>query len=407
MDLRGDCLNNCSVSMNKSIPENGKMEMKSKSSKSEDSFKDMIKNVSGKKSSDKNDQVTKKEKSTGAKTSGSEKEDTKTTKDDKGDINDLVSLIMNSGGVFDSVQLAKMVGLSAEGQTDSNSLTNEQGGVVQTSLTEAATQDGTNLDALQNVSTIQEAPKMQLAEKAPVVYAAQTVGEDEKDDTSSVLLKQNVTTNFVENTPNETKDLKQNSFMNDQSSEGTLSQQNESVDTSAITTSDLPTLASGNASDDVVMIKVGDPTLDSSWKQVAEEIGNMVVEKVNNEVQKVNIKLTPKELGEIDVEFLIDKGKISVTLSCSHEDTKALLATNLDSLSKVVQTSLMQDVNVNLSHYDKAEGQNTGSENFDGSGNHGQYQGDSNDKKREQEQPNLDFAQRLRLGIENIEVAEV
>ncbi|WP_304508365.1 flagellar hook-length control protein FliK [Anaerotignum sp.] len=400
-------MNNCSVSINKSIPETGKVEMKSKSSKSEDSFKDMIKNVSNQKTTDRRSQVTKKEQGTGKETGSSVQEDTKETKDDKANLNELASLVINSGGAFDPVQLAKAVGLSAAGQNDGNVLANEQGGVGQAGLIESAVQNGTGLESMQTVSIAQGLAKMQLAEKAPVVYASQTVLEDESKDTASALLKQNVATNLVENTSNSTADLKQNMFMNDENNGGTFSQGNEGVDTGAITAPDLPPLPSDSTADNVIMIKVGDPSLESSWKQVAEEIGNMVVEKINNEVQKVNIKLTPKELGEIDVEFLINKGKISVTLNCSDEATKALLATNLDSLSKVVQTSLMQDVNVNLNYYNKTDGQNTGSENFDGSGNHGQYQGDSNEKRREQDQPNLDFAQRLRLGIDNIEVAEV
>lgn len=82
-------------------------------------------------------------------------------------------------------------------------------------------------------------------------------------------------------------------------------------------------------------------SLDSSWKQVAEEIGNMIVEKIDNEIQKVSIKLNPKDLGEINVEFSFDNGKISVALNCSNESTKTLLSANLDSLSKVVQSSLI------------------------------------------------------------------
>lgn len=407
MILRGDCLNSCSVSINKSIPETGKVEMKSKSSKSEDSFKDMVKKVSDQKTSDKSSEVSnKKEQGTGKETRSSMREESKEPKDDKMNLNELASLV-NSRGVFDPVQLAKTVGLSAAGQSDSNALANVQDGVAQAALIESTVQDGTGMVLTQTSSLAQEMPKMQLAEKPLVVYGLQTVAEGESKDTASVLMKQNVATNLVGNTSNEATDLKQNMFMNDQNNGSTFLQENEGLDTGVITAPDLQPLPSDSTADDVVMIKVGDPSLDSSWKQVAEEIGNMVVEKINNEVQKVNIKLTPKELGEIDVEFLINKGKISVTLHCSDDGTKALLATNLDSLSKVVQTSLMQDVNVNLNYYDKAEGQNTGSENFDGSGNHGQYQGDSNEKRREQEQPNLDFAQRLRLGIDNIEVAEV
>ncbi|MDD4843549.1 MAG: flagellar hook-length control protein FliK [Anaerotignum sp.] len=399
-------MNTGSVSMNKTIPESGKIEVKSKSSKSEDSFKDMIKSASSKTSSDESNGVAKEPKDFKGTNAGGETEDAETSKDEDVSVSDLASLLVNASGVFDPAQLTKIVNLAAEVQADASALVNEQSSTTQTAIVDSAMQTAANLSGLQTASVINEMPKIQMIERAPLLYAGQSVAEEEGNGTDTVLLSPNSVANLVENASNGAAGLKQDGFLNEQNSQGTLSQENEGVDSTAITT-DVQLLASDDVADDVITIKVGEPSLISSWKQVAEEIGNMVVEKINNEVQKVNIKLTPKELGEINVEFLIDNGKISVSLSCSDEGTKALLATNLDSLSKVVQSSLMQDVNVNLNNYDKAQEHNAGSENFDGSGNNGQNQEDSNHKRKEQDQPNLDFAQKLRLGIESLEGAEV
>jgi flagellar hook-length control protein FliK len=407
MNLRGDCLNTGSVSMNKTIPESGKIEMKSKSSKSEDSFKDMIKSASSKTSSDESSGAAKEPKDLKRANASGEGEDAETSKDDDDvSVSDLASLLVNASGVFDPAQFAKIVNLAAEMQADASPLVNDQSGTTQTAIVDSATQTTANLAGLQTASIISEMPKMQMIERSPILNTGQSVTEEESNDSSTVLLTPNPVANLAENASNGSAGLKQDGFLNEQNSESALPQENEGVDSSAIMTSDVQLLASDSADDNVITIKVGEPSLISSWKQVAEEIGNMVVEKINNEVQKVNIKLTPKELGEINVEFLIDNGKISVSLSCSDEGTKALLATNLDSLSKVVQSSLMQEVNVNLNNYDKAQEHNAGSENFDGSSNNGQNQEDSN-KRKEQEQPNLDFAQKLRLGIESLEGAEV
>ncbi len=407
MNLRGDCLNTGSVSMNKTIPESGKIEVKAKSSKSEDSFKDMIKSASSKTSSDESSGVAKEPKNFKRANAGGEREEAQTSKDDDVSVSDLASLLANASGVFDPTQLAKIVNLAAEVQADASALANEQSNTTQTAIVDSATQTAANLAGLQTASVINEMPKSQMIERAPFLYAGQSVTEEEGNGTDTVLLSPNPVTDLAENASNGAAGLKQEGFLNDQNSQGALSRENEGVDSTAVMATDVQVLPSEDAADDVIAIKVGEPSLISSWKQVAEEIGNMVVEKVNNEVQKVNIKLTPKELGEINVEFLIDNGKISVSLSCSDEGTKALLATNLDSLSKVVQASLMQEVNVNLNNYDKAQEHNAGSENFDGSGNNGQNQEDSNHKRKEQEQPNLDFAQKLRLGIESLEGVEV
>ena len=404
MNLRGDCLNTGSVPMNKSIPETGKIGTKTKSNKSADSFKDMIKNVSSKTSSDQSGQAIKEGKNLKRANPKGARGNAEAERDHGVSTKDLETLIVNASVGFDPAQLTKIVNLFPEGQGDISALVTEESGATQAAT--LAMQGETNFTGVQMGSALDEMARVKVPEGASFVYAGQAVTEDENNGTSPSFLKQDTAASVIENALPEETGVKQNVSLKEQNSGAAFFQENEGADSSVIAGNELQLLSSDNGSDNVITIKVGEPSLISSWKQVSDEIGNMIVEKINNEVQKINIKLTPKELGEIDVEFLIDHGKISVSLQCSNEGTKALLATNLDSLSKVVQSSLMQDVNVNLNNYDKAQEQSAGSENFDGSGNNGQYQEDSNHKRKEQEQPNLDFAQKLRLGIESVEGGE-
>ena len=402
-------MNTCSVSFNKSIPESSAIESKSKGNKSEDSFKDMIKNVSSNKPPDTSNQATKEEKDLeGTNLTGAQDEDVAEKKEDNASISDLASLVGKSPNILDSVQLTKVVNLSAgnlstEGQVEAGLSVNEQSNSNQATVLEiGATKQ--NVEVVQTIPVAKSAAQMQMGEKPSLANAAQGVTDGQNNVNPATMLKQVLADSMVNQQTGDM--LKQDASSGEQNKSGIIPQQTDGMESSAVTTSELKLLHPEGTADNMITIKVGEPSLNSSWKQAAEEIGNMIVEKINHEVQKVNITLNPKDLGEIDVEFFINKGKISVALNCSNEATKTLLATNIDSLSKVVQSSLMQDVSVSLNH-DKTDGQNTNSENFDGSGNNGHHQEDSQNKKKEQEQPNLDFVQRLRLGIDSIEGAEV
>lgn len=160
------------------------------------------------------------------------------------------------------------------------------------------------------------------------------------------------------------------------------------------------------AGDNVVRIKVAEPANIQTFQPVAEEIGEVVVNKISDEVQQVKVLLNPAELGEIEVEFHMEQGKVSVTLSCSNEATKNLLNNNMDSLVKVIQGGLMQETTVNVNN-DRGSAQQDQSENYDGRGNNGGNQNPSQEHKREEEQPKMDFIHRLRLNIEDLEGVEV
>ncbi|WP_312047358.1 flagellar hook-length control protein FliK [Anaerotignum sp.] len=406
-------MNTTSVSVNLNISENSKMVVQPKSGKSEDSFKDMIKNVTSRKSpetrsqasdtkkdlKDASNEGTQRQKETNKdKDVTDDKGATKNDKDDGNNVNQLAAYIASSTAILDPIQLAKLVRVPAQEEAPVDTQATAQGD-MQKGIQEV------NMEGLQTIPDAMGIEGKQTRGIVPLEYAAQPVSENATHDDGTIpLLKQDVTMKAVVDNPHEAVEIKQGAFPKEQNKEGAFSEETGNMENSSIIT-DLKPLRPEGADDSVVMIKVGDPSLDNSWKQVAEEIGNMVVEKVNNEIQKVSIKLNPKDLGEIAVEFAMKNGKISVSLNCSNESTRALLSSNLDSLSKVVQSSLMQEANVNIS-YEKAEGQNANRENFDGRGQ-GQYQGDSNSRNKEQEQSDLDFAQKLRIGIENIETMEV
>lgn len=390
-------MNTTSVSANMSISENSKIEVRSKGGKSEDSFKDMIKDVSSRKTSENNNQAGDTKNDLKDTSKGVTQEDQESTQDAGSAISDLAAYIASSSGFLEPIQLVKVVRPEVNEQILTGISVDEQPNKMQTPIQQIK-------GDMQPIPVDVGIAEKQTKGTASLEFAAEPLTESVSVEKPQSLLKQDVAMDSIVDNPQEALEIKQGAIPKEQNTEGAFSEENQNGESNPVVVADLKPLQSSEGTDDtVVTIKVGDTSLDSSWKQVAEEIGNMIVEKVNNEIQKVSIKLNPKDLGEINVEFSVDKGKISVSLNCSNESTKALLSSNLDSLSKVVQSSLMQETNVSITH-DKGAAQDTSHENFDGKGQ-GQYQGDSN-KKKDQERADLDFAQKLRIGIENIDSME-
>lgn len=152
--------------------------------------------------------------------------------------------------------------------------------------------------------------------------------------------------------------------------------------------------------EDVVNIKVAEPTVTKSWEAAAEDIGKAVVESVKgNKIEKLNISLNPKELGEIKVEFVIDNDKVTVSLICSNEKTKHLLSENTETLSKIVQSNLQQETTVSVFSSEKSSYHESNNQSFDGHGNGGGYKENSNQNNRDNGDSNNDFIQKLRLEL--------
>ncbi len=145
-----------------------------------------------------------------------------------------------------------------------------------------------------------------------------------------------------------------------------------------------------------VIIKVADVSSSESLELAAKEIGEAIVENAKDgKIQKLNITMNPKELGSIKVEFVVKDDKVLVSLVCSNEQTKNLLESNLNGLAKVINSNLNQETIVNI-YSNKAEQEN---QNYDGRGNNHGGQRESNQKEKEDDKTDLDFLQRLRLGI--------
>ncbi|MGE4213249.1 MAG: flagellar hook-length control protein FliK [Anaerotignaceae bacterium] len=153
---------------------------------------------------------------------------------------------------------------------------------------------------------------------------------------------------------------------------------------------------------DVIVIKVADPVTPSTGEELAEKLGNEIIVKLDSGANEFQAVLNPKGLGEIAVKLSVESGKVVVSMTCSNEATKALLENNVSSLVKIVEGNMGQETVVNV--YNEKD---SSQENFDGQGNKGQYQGNSQHNQDNNDETETDFIQKLRLGILGMETEEV
>ena len=157
----------------------------------------------------------------------------------------------------------------------------------------------------------------------------------------------------------------------------------------------------------MITIKVADPTDNKSWIPAIKELGDIVSNNIKNDkIQQFKISLNPKDLGKIDVDFIIKDNKISVSFSCSNESTRKIISENSGMLSKLIESNLGKDTTVNV-YSDKTLSQQNSRENFDGRGNNRYYRDESKKDENQDDHEDSDFIQKLRLGILQIENMEV
>lgn len=149
---------------------------------------------------------------------------------------------------------------------------------------------------------------------------------------------------------------------------------------------------------DVIVIKVADPVTPATGEELAQKLGNEIIVKLGSDSNEFQAVLNPKGLGEIAVKLSVESGKVVVSMTCSNEATKTLLENNVSSLVKIVEGNMGQETVVNV-YTEKDSSQ----ENFDGQGNKGQYQGNSQQNKNSDDETETDFIQKLRLGIVGME----
>lgn len=148
-----------------------------------------------------------------------------------------------------------------------------------------------------------------------------------------------------------------------------------------------------------IQIKVGDgEPLNAQSKQFPNQLAERIVHQAKEGKQQFDIKLTPRELGEINIKIVFENGRAEVLLSCSNKNTMNLLTQNAQTIGSVIQNHTGSQTTVVVE-----EGNQAQQDTYDGSQHNGRQDAEQEQKNRHTRQQSQDFIQQLRLGLVDLQ----
>lgn len=153
-----------------------------------------------------------------------------------------------------------------------------------------------------------------------------------------------------------------------------------------------------------IPVKVGEaPAAEKTEEPVEVQVGNQLTEAISKGETKVEIQLTPENLGKIRVEMtLSEDGGLLIQLHAENSRTQGLLEKNLSGLEALLSRNSEQEVQVEVPRQQESQQQQN---LFDQE----QKQQHQRQQQQRQEQPrnSEDFLQQLRLGLIPIDGEEI
>lgn len=145
-------------------------------------------------------------------------------------------------------------------------------------------------------------------------------------------------------------------------------------------------------------VKVGEryETVDTQAPNMDEQVAAAVRQAVQVGSQRIEIRLTPENLGELVIEMTRDAGgALQVVLHASTSRAAGLLTEHLTGLHAALQAQNAQTVHVEVQRSQESQQQNL-HQQTDPNGHHQQHR---QQERRQEQTGGEDFLQKLRLGL--------
>lgn len=146
-------------------------------------------------------------------------------------------------------------------------------------------------------------------------------------------------------------------------------------------------------------VKVGESyeSVDTQAPDMDEQLAKTIQQAVQTGGERVEIRLTPENLGALTIEMTRDAGgALQVVLHASNSRAAGLLSSHLDGLHAALQSYGPEPVHVEVQRNQESQQQHFQHADPDGRGN---QQHQQHEERRQQETGGQDFLQKLRLGL--------
>ncbi len=144
-----------------------------------------------------------------------------------------------------------------------------------------------------------------------------------------------------------------------------------------------------------VPVKVGEaPKAAESHEPVEKQVGSKLAEALQNGETRVELQLTPENLGKVTVEMTWNKeGGLVVQLHAENRSTQELLSKNTAGLEQLLGRETQQEVRVEVPRQEESQRQDL----YEQQQEH--HQRRRQEQRQKQEARSEDFLQQLRLGL--------
>lgn len=146
-----------------------------------------------------------------------------------------------------------------------------------------------------------------------------------------------------------------------------------------------------------IPVKVGEAPVTENTREVPVEnqIGDKLTEALAAGETRVEIQLTPENLGKVTVEVTLhEDGALHIALHAENSQTRSLLERSADSLMVMLGREARQEVQVEVPRQQESQQQNF----YEGQQGH-EHQGRQQQERRQERQSGEDFLHQLRLGL--------
>ena len=128
-----------------------------------------------------------------------------------------------------------------------------------------------------------------------------------------------------------------------------------------------------------------------------EKLANTIQQALQNGSERVEIRLTPENLGTLTIEMTKDvNGALQVVLHAANSRTAGLLSQHMDGLHAALQSYSQEPVQIEVHRGEESQQQNL-HQQADPDGRNQQQQ--QQQQRQQESEHSGDFVQRLRLGL--------
>ncbi|MBN7773767.1 flagellar hook-length control protein FliK [Clostridium aminobutyricum] len=144
-----------------------------------------------------------------------------------------------------------------------------------------------------------------------------------------------------------------------------------------------------------VNIKVADAPVDTTQSNLADQMADKIIYKMNEGKQEFDLQLNPKELGKLNIKLTFENGSAQVLITCSNSKAQNMIALLTDNIRGILEANTGLTSTVHLKQEDMLQSQyDQDSHNREGSTNQNGRQ-----EEKEKASEDLSFVDKLRLGL--------